>query len=66
MQPDIPLADLGIDSLDALNIIFEVEEAFGITVPDETARSMRTTTTSFRPSRAPSRLTHVPAVVVTG
>ena len=43
VQPDFPLADLGIDSLDALNIIFEVEEAFGITVPDETARSMRTT-----------------------
>ncbi|MEO8217496.1 MAG: acyl carrier protein [Acidobacteriota bacterium] len=42
VQPDTPLADLGIDSLDALNIIFEVEEAFGVTVSDETARTMRT------------------------
>lgn len=36
------LEDLGFDSLDALNIIFAIEEAFGITVDDEEARSLRT------------------------
>ena len=42
LAPDTPLADLGIDSLDALSILFAVEESFGITVPDDRARSIRT------------------------
>lgn len=33
--------DLGFDSLDGLNLIFELEEEFDIIVPDDTARSMR-------------------------
>ncbi|HBE83135.1 MAG: acyl carrier protein [Blastocatellia bacterium] len=33
--------DLGFDSLDGLNLIFELEEEFDIIVPDEKARSMR-------------------------
>lgn len=36
------LEDLGFDSLDALNIIFAIEEEFAITVDDEEARSLRT------------------------
>lgn len=36
------LEDLGFDSLDALNIIFSIEEQFDITVDDEEARSLRT------------------------
>lgn len=46
--PDVPLststelADLGIDSLDALNILFALEEAFEITIPDEQSRQIRT------------------------
>jgi acyl carrier protein len=36
------LADAGIDSLEALNILFDVEEAFDIAIPDESARSIRT------------------------
>ena len=39
---DTPLTDYGIDSLDALNVLFAVEEEFGISIPDETARSIRT------------------------
>ncbi|MGH9456651.1 MAG: acyl carrier protein [Thermoanaerobaculia bacterium] len=39
---DTPLVELGIDSLDALNILFALEEAFDITIPDERARSIRT------------------------
>ncbi|MDX1585055.1 MAG: acyl carrier protein [Thermoanaerobaculia bacterium] len=36
------LEDLGFDSLDALNIIFAIEEEFDITVDDDEARSLRT------------------------
>ncbi|MBX3244872.1 MAG: acyl carrier protein [Acidobacteria bacterium] len=32
--------ELGFDSLDGLNIIFELEEEFDISVPDETAQQM--------------------------
>ena len=42
IRPDLQLAELGIDSLDALNILFALEEAFGITIPDEKARSIKT------------------------
>jgi acyl carrier protein len=35
------LAEAGIDSLDALNILFELEEKFAISVPDQEARSIR-------------------------
>lgn len=33
--------ELGIDSLDRINILFELENAFDIDVPDEQARSIR-------------------------
>lgn len=36
------LADAGIDSLDALTILFEIEEQFGISIPDHDARAMKT------------------------
>jgi acyl carrier protein len=37
-----PLADAGIDSLDALTILFAIEEEFHISVPDDKARAMKT------------------------
>lgn len=37
-----PLAEAGIDSLDALTILFAIEEEFHISVPDEQARAMKT------------------------
>jgi acyl carrier protein len=36
------LADAGLDSLDSLNVLFAVEEAFDISIPDERARAIRT------------------------
>ena len=39
---DTPLADAGIDSLDALSILFAIEEEFHISIPDERARAIRT------------------------
>lgn len=35
IEPDSPLADLGVDSLAALELVFEIEEEFKVTVPDE-------------------------------
>jgi acyl carrier protein len=42
LRPETPLADAGIDSLDALNILFAVEERFRISIPDDRARAMKT------------------------
>jgi acyl carrier protein len=39
---ETPLADAGIDSLDALTILFAIEEEFHISIPDDRARSMTT------------------------
>ncbi len=39
---DTSLEELGLDSLDALNLIFELEEEFKISVPDERALKLRT------------------------
>lgn len=39
---DSSLAEAGIDSLDALNILFGLEEAFAIEIPDTRAKSIRT------------------------
>lgn len=38
---DKTFAELKIDSLDGINIIFAVEEEFGIEVPDEAVREIR-------------------------
>ena len=42
ITPETPLADAGIDSLDALTILFAIEEDFHISIPDDKARSIRT------------------------
>ena len=36
------LAEAGIDSLDALTILFAIEEEFHISIPDDKARAMKT------------------------
>jgi acyl carrier protein len=38
---DTTLEELQLDSLDGLNLFFELEEAFDLTIPDDEARSMR-------------------------
>jgi acyl carrier protein len=35
------LADLGFDSLDTISMLFELETAFNVSIPDEKARSIR-------------------------
>ena len=42
LKPETPLAEAGIDSLDALTILFGIEEEFHISIPDDRARSMQT------------------------
>lgn len=39
---DTKLEDLEMDSLDALNLVFELEEAFNISIPDEQAFETKT------------------------
>lgn len=42
MTPETPLAEAGIDSLDALTILFAIEEEFHISIPDDRSRAIRT------------------------
>ena len=42
LKPDVALAEAGIDSLDALSILFAIEEQFHISIPDDRARAMKT------------------------
>jgi len=42
IDPEAELTDLGYDSLDALNIVFELEQTFGIEITDDQAREIRT------------------------
>jgi len=42
LTPETLLADAGIDSLDALSILFAIEEHFKISISDEKARAMKT------------------------
>lgn len=41
IQPESSFADLGIDSLDGINIVFGLEKEFGISVADDAARELR-------------------------
>ena len=39
---DSSLADLRVDSLDTITLLFELEEHFQLTLPDDVVRSLRT------------------------
>jgi acyl carrier protein len=39
---DCTLEDLGMDSLDQLNLLFALESDFNISIPDDEAKSIRT------------------------
>lgn len=41
IQLDTTFEELGFDSLDGLNLIFELEEEFNVTVPDDKVQSMK-------------------------
>ena len=42
VSPESTLAELGLDSLDTINLLFELEETFKVSIPDEEARRVRT------------------------
>jgi acyl carrier protein len=42
IQPASTFAELKIDSLDGINIMFGLENEFNINIPDDTARELRT------------------------
>jgi acyl carrier protein len=39
---DSTFVDLGIDSLDGMDLLFNFEETFALSIPDEVARQMKT------------------------
>lgn len=41
IKPESSLAELGFDSLDTISMLFELETAFQISIPDDSARSIR-------------------------
>ncbi len=41
ISPDSTFEELQIDSLDGINILFAIENEFGINVPDDAAKSLR-------------------------
>ncbi|MEO6366620.1 MAG: acyl carrier protein [Steroidobacteraceae bacterium] len=42
VKPDAALAALGVDSLGLIELMFEVEDRFGITLPDDQAPALVT------------------------
>lgn len=42
ITPDAPLAELGADSLDTVELIMELEEEFDLSVPDDEAERIQT------------------------
>ena len=44
LKPDRPLNKQGLDSMDVVNILFEIEDAFQIEIPDEAFRSGKLST----------------------
>jgi acyl carrier protein len=42
------MSDLGLDSLDLVELIIELEEEFGVTIPDEAAESITTVADAIR------------------
>jgi acyl carrier protein len=41
ITPDKTFQELGIDSLDGINILFAVENEFNISIPDDAAKAIR-------------------------
>lgn len=41
IKPESTFAELNIDSLDGINILFAVENEFNISIPDEAAQTIR-------------------------
>lgn len=41
ISPESTFEELGLDSLDSVNILFALEEEFNVSIPDEAAREIR-------------------------
>jgi acyl carrier protein len=41
ITPDSTFVELGIDSLDGINILFAVESEFNVNIPDDAAQNLR-------------------------
>ena len=41
LSMDTPISELGIDSLDFIEVVFEIETIFGIEIPDEKLSDLR-------------------------
>lgn len=41
ISPDSTFEELGVDSLDGINILFALENEFDISIPDDAARGIR-------------------------
>jgi len=52
LQPDTRLDELGLDSLAAVELIFEIEERFGVRVPSERAAEFQSVRTIAEGVRA--------------
>lgn len=42
VRPESTLEELGLDSLDAIEILYELEEALRVSIPNERVKDMRT------------------------
>ena len=42
LRPEATLAELGIDSLDLVDLIFKIEDRFGLKITDDVPRSLAT------------------------
>lgn len=42
IAPEMTLADIGVNSLDAIELVFEFEDTFKISIPNEAVQQMRT------------------------
>lgn len=42
IKPETTFQELGMDSLDALSLVFEIEETFNVTIPDDAAKNIET------------------------
>jgi acyl carrier protein len=42
LPPEATLADLGIDSLDLVDLLFKIEDRFGLKITDDVPRSLAT------------------------
>lgn len=42
ISPDSTLYELGIDSIDLVDLVMEAEEVFGISIPDEEFENIKT------------------------